>query len=287
ELMPRGVNSPLHAFKSVGRQPIIMDSVKGSMGVKMGCLHSKIRDINGNEYIDYVGSWGPAIIGHANDKVLAALVETMKKGTGFGARCLLENDLEEMVILVVPREITAVILEPVVGNSGFITPKPGFLEDFQKITKENDALLIFDEIMTRFRLSYGGAQEYFGITPDLTTLGKIISGGLQVGAYGERKEIMEMVAPTRPMYQADTLSGNPLTMTVGIHTLKLLKKPESYEYLNMITKGPVYEFEDAKKSHTAKFAKFYRGMLEEGVYFVPSQFGAGFTSFAHTLEDVK
>ncbi|KAI8018362.1 hypothetical protein LOK49_LG04G02309 [Camellia lanceoleosa] len=387
ELMPRGVNSPLHAFKLVGRQPIIMDSVKASMGVKMGCLHSKMRDIDGNEYIDYVGSWGPAIIGHANDKVLAALVETMKKGTGFGARCLLENDLVEMVISAVPSieayigvirlarafisrekiikfegcyhshadpflvkegsgvatlglpglfdvpkgatyktltspfndistvknlfnmntgEIAAVILEPVVGNSGFITPKLGFLEDFQKITKENDALLIFDEVMTRFRLSYGGAQEYFGITPDLTTLGKIISGGLQVGAYGERKEIMEMVAPTRPMYQADTLSGNPLTMIVGIHTLKRLKKPGSYEYLNMITseliqgigdvgkraghascEGPVYEFEDAKKSHTAKFARFYRGMLEEGVYFVPSQFGAGFTSLAHTLEDVK
>ncbi|KAL7174212.1 hypothetical protein ACSBR2_033466 [Camellia fascicularis] len=400
ELMPGGVNSPVRAFKSVGGQPIIMDSVKGS----------KMWDIDGNEYIDYVGSWGPAIIGHADDEVLAALAETMKKGTSFGAPCLLENDLAEMVISAVPSiemvrfvnsgteacmgvirlarafthrekiikfegcyhghadpflvragsgvatlglpdspgvpkgatyetltspfndistvknlfdankgEIAAVILEPVVGNSGFIAPKPGFLEDLQKITKENDALLIFDEVMTGFRLSYGGAQEYFGVTPDLTTLGKIIGGGLPVGAYGGRREIMEMVAPAGPMYQAGTLSGNPLAMAAGIHTLKRLKEPGSYEYLNKITseliqgivnagkrarhafcggyisgmfgffftEGPVYEFEDAKKSDTAKFAKFYRGMLEEGVYFAPSQFEAGFTSLAHTSEDIK
>ncbi|THG12582.1 hypothetical protein TEA_028345 [Camellia sinensis var. sinensis] len=140
--------------------------------------------------------------------------------------------------------------------------------------------------MMRFRLSYGRAQKHFGITPDLTTLGKIISGGLPVGAYGERKEIMEMVAPTRPMYQVDTLSGNPLTMTVGIHTLERLKELGSYEYLNTITSELIQGI-DAKKSDTAKFAKFYRGMLEEDVYFVPSQFEAGFTSLAHTLEDVK
>ncbi|KAK9988864.1 hypothetical protein SO802_029103 [Lithocarpus litseifolius] len=284
-------NSPVRAVKSVGGQPILMDSVKGS----------HMWDIDGNEYIDYVGSWGPAIIGHADDEVLAALAETMKKGTSFGAPCLLENILAEMVISAVPSiemvrfvnsgteacmgvlrlahaytgkeriikfegcyhghadpflvkagsgvatlglpnspgvpkgatyetltapfndisavknlfetnkgEIAAMILEPVVGNSGFIAPKPEFLNAIRKITKENGALLIFDEVMTGFRLSYGGAQEYFGITPDLTTLGKIIGGGLPVGAYGGRREIMEMVAPAGPMYQAGTLSGNPL-----------------------------------------------------------------------------
>ncbi|KAI3763233.1 hypothetical protein L1987_53686 [Smallanthus sonchifolius] len=400
ELMPGGVNSPVRAFRSVGGQPIIIDSVKGS----------HMWDIDGNEYIDYVGSWGPAIIGHADDEVLAALAETMKKGTSFGAPCLLENILAQMVISAVPSiemvrfvnsgteacmgvlrlaraftckmkvikfegcyhghadpflvkagsgvatlglpdspgvpksatidtltspynditavenlfnthkgEIAAVILEPVVGNAGFITPKPEFLNFLQKITKENDALLIFDEVMTGFRLAYGGAQEYFGITPDLTTLGKIIGGGLPVGAYGGRREIMEMVAPAGPMYQAGTLSGNPLAMTAGIHTLKRLQEPGTYDYLDKVTRqliegildagkaagheicgghisgmfgffftdGPVYNFEDAKKSDTSKFARFYRGMLEEGVYFAPSQFEAGFTGLKHTHEDIQ
>lgn len=400
ELMPGGVNSPVRAFKSVGGQPILMDSVKGS----------HMWDIDGNEYIDYVGSWGPAIIGHADDEVLAALAETMKKGTSFGAPCLLENILAEMVISAVPSiemvrfvnsgteacmgvlrlaraftsrmkiikfegcyhghadaflvkagsgvatlglpdspgvpksathdtltspfndieavenlfnthkgEICAILLEPVVGNAGFIPPKPDFLSSLQKIAKENGALLIFDEVMTGFRLAYGGAQEYFGITPDLTTLGKIIGGGLPVGAYGGRREIMEMVAPAGPMYQAGTLSGNPLAMTAGIHTLKRLKEPGSYDYLDKITgeliqgildagkkaghaicgghirgmfgfffaDGPVYNFDNAKKSDTSKFARFYRGMLEEGVYLAPSQFEAGFTSLAHTSEDIQ
>lgn len=400
ELMPGGVNSPVRAFKSVGGQPIVIDSVKGS----------HMWDIDGNEYIDYVGSWGPAIIGHADDEVLAALAETMKKGTSFGAPCLLENTLAELVISAVPSiemvrfvnsgteacmgvlrlaraftgrqkiikfegcyhghadpflvkagsgvatlglpdspgvpksatsdtltspyndletvkglfeankgEIAAIILEPVVGNSGFIPPNPGFLEALREITKENGALLIFDEVMTGFRLAYGGAQEYFKITPDLTTLGKVIGGGLPVGAYGGRRDIMEMVAPAGPMYQAGTLSGNPLAMTAGIHTLKRLMQPGSYEYLDKITKeltqglldagkktghamcggyisgmfgffftdGPVYSFGDAKKSDTAKFGRFYRGMLEEGVYFAPSQFEAGFTSLAHTTEDIQ
>lgn len=400
ELMPGGVNSPVRAFKSVGGQPIIIDSVKGS----------HMKDIDGNDYIDYVGSWGPAIIGHADDEVLAALAETMKKGTSFGAPCLLENQLAEMVIAAVPSiemvrfvnsgteacmgvlrlaraftnkqkiikfegcyhghadpflvkagsgvatlglpdspgvpksatvdtltspyndietveelfkthkgEIAAVILEPVVGNSGFITPKPEFLNFLREITKQNDALLIFDEVMTGFRLSYGGAQEYFNITPDLTTLGKIIGGGLPVGAYGGRRDIMEMVAPAGPMYQAGTLSGNPLAMTAGIHTLKRLQRAGTYDHLDTVTNqlingildagkkhghamcggyisgmfgffftdGPVYNFEDAKKSDTVKFGKFYRGMLEEGVYFAPSQFEAGFTSLAHTTADIQ
>ncbi|XP_043707015.1 glutamate-1-semialdehyde 2,1-aminomutase, chloroplastic-like [Telopea speciosissima] len=400
DLMPGGVNSPVRAFKSVGGQPIVIDSVKGS----------HMWDVDGNEYIDYVGSWGPAIIGHADDKVLAALAETMMKGTSFGAPCVLENVLAELVISAVPSiemvrfvnsgteacmgvlrlaraftsrpkvikfegcyhghadpflvkagsgvatlglpdspgvpraatidtltspfndistvenlfethtgEIAAVILEPVVGNSGFIEPKPGFLNALRQITKENGALLIFDEVMTGFRLAYGGAQEYFGITPDLTTLGKIIGGGLPVGAYGGRREIMEMVAPAGPMYQAGTLSGNPLAMTAGIQTLKRLTEPGSYQYLDKITgeliqgildagkraghqmcgsyisgmfgffftEGPVYSFGDAKKSDTTKFARFFRGMLEEGVYLAPSQYEAGFTSLAHTKEDIQ
>ncbi|CAN1240640.1 Glutamate-1-semialdehyde 2,1-aminomutase 2, chloroplastic [Linum grandiflorum] len=401
ELMPGGVNSPVRAFRSVGGQPIVMDSVKGS----------HMWDIDGNEYIDYVGSWGPAIIGHADDKVIEALSQVMKKGTSFGAPCLLENVLAEMVIKAVPSiemvrfvnsgteacmgalrlaraftgrekvikfdgcyhghadpflvkagsgvatlglpdspgvpkaatfetlvapyndikavetlfaankdQIAALILEPVVGNSGFIPPKPDFLEAIRRITKENGALLMFDEVMTGFRLSYGGAQEYFGITPDITTLGKIIGGGLPVGAYGGRREIMEMVAPAGPMYQAGTLSGNPLAMTAGIHTLKRLQQePDSYEHLDKITgklvqgileagkkaghavcggyirgmfgfffaEGPVYNFDDAKKSDTGKFARFYQGMLAEGVYFAPSQFEAGFTSLAHTDEDIQ
>ncbi|OAY71616.1 Glutamate-1-semialdehyde 2,1-aminomutase, chloroplastic [Ananas comosus] len=398
--MPGGVNSPVRAFKSVGGQPIVFDSVKGS----------RMWDVDGNEYIDYVGSWGPAIIGHADDKVNAALIETLKKGTSFGAPCVLENVLAEMVISAVPSvemvrfvnsgteacmgalrlaraftgrqkvikfegcyhghadsflvkagsgvatlglpdspgvpkgatsdtltspyndletiknlfnthkgDIAAVILEPVVGNAGFITPKPEFLNSLRKITKENGALLIFDEVMTGFRLAYGGAQEYFGIIPDLTTMGKIIGGGLPVGAYGGRRDIMEKVAPAGPMYQAGTLSGNPLAMTAGIHTLKRLMEPGCYDYLDNITGelvngildagkrgghemcgghirgmfgffftgGPVHNFADAKKSDTSKFARFHRGMLEEGVYLAPSQFEAGFTSLAHSSKDIE
>jgi glutamate-1-semialdehyde 2,1-aminomutase len=187
------------------------------------------------------------------------------------------------------------------------------------LTKQDGALLVFDEVMTGFRLAYGGAQEYFGITPDVTTLGKIIGGGLPVGAYGGRKDIMEMVAPAGPMYQAGTLSGNPLAMTAGIHTLKRLMEPGTYEYLDKVTGdlvqgildagaktghemcgghirgmfgfffagGPVHNFDDAKKSDTAKFGRFHRGMLEEGVYLAPSQFEAGFTSLAHTPLDIE
>ncbi|XP_078433729.1 glutamate-1-semialdehyde 2,1-aminomutase, chloroplastic-like [Wolffia australiana] len=399
-LMPGGVNSPVRAFKSVGGQPIVFDSVKGS----------KMWDIDGNEYIDYVGSWGPAIIGHADDKVNAALVEALKKGTSFGAPCVLENELAATVIDAVPSiemvrfvnsgteacmgvirlaraftgrskilkfegcyhghadsflvkagsgvatlglpdspgvpsaaasltltapyndsaavaallelnrgEVAAIILEPVVGNAGFIPPAPGFLAELRRLTSEHGVLLIFDEVMTGFRLAYGGAQERFGVTPDLTTLGKVIGGGLPVGAYGGRRDIMEMVAPAGPVYQAGTLSGNPLAMTAGIETLRRLREPGSYEQLDRVTgelvkglveggkaaghevcgghvggmfgfffaEGPVANFEDAKKSDTAKFGRFHRGMLEEGVYLAPSQFEAGFTSLAHTAQDLE
>jgi len=230
------------------------------------------------------------------------------------------NDLEAVKALFAenPDDIAGVILEPVVGNAGFIVPDAGFLEGLRELTKEYGALLVFDEVMTGFRISYGGAQEKFGITPDLTTLGKVIGGGLPVGAYGGRKDIMSMVAPSGPMYQAGTLSGNPLAMTAGIKTLELLQKPGTYEYLEKITQklskgllqvaketghavcggsisamfgmfftgGPVHNYEDAKKADTAKFGRFHRGMLERGVYLAPSQYEAGFTSLAHTDADI-
>ncbi len=399
KLMPGGVSSPVRAFKSVGGNPIVFDRVQGA----------HVWDVDGNQYIDYVGSWGPAICGHAHPEVIKALHGALEKGTSFGAPSLLENVLAEMVIDAVPSvemvrfvssgteacmsvlrlmraftgrekiikfegcyhghadmflvkagsgvatlglpdspgvpkstasstltapfnnleavkalfmenpgEIAGVILEPVVGNAGFIVPDPGFLAGLRELTQEHNALLVFDEVMTGFRIAYGGAQAKFGITPDLTTLGKVIGGGLPVGAYGGRRDIMSMVAPAGPMYQAGTLSGNPLAMTAGIKTLELLRQPGTYEHLDRITKkltdgllqiaqetghaacggqisgmfglfftaGPVHNYDDAKTSDMAKFSRFHRGMLEQGIYLAPSQFEAGFTSLAHTDSDV-
>ena len=399
KLMPGGVNSPVRAFKSVGGQPIVVDRVKDAY----------MWDVDGNQYIDYIGTWGPAICGHAHPYVIKAIQAAAEKGTSFGAPNYLENVLAEMVIDAVPSvemvrfvnsgteacmsvlrlmraftgrekiikfegcyhghadmflvkagsgvatlglpdspgvpksttaatltapfndleavkalfaenpgEIAGVILEPVVGNAGFIPPDAGFLEGLRELTQEHGALLVFDEVMTGFRISYGGAQAKFGITPDLTTLGKVIGGGLPVGAYGGRRDIMQMVAPAGPVYQAGTLSGNPLAMTAGIKTLELLQRPGTYEQLERITKkladglvqvaqetghaacgdsisamfgffftaGPVHNYEDAKTSDLQKFGRFHRGMLEHGVYLAPSQFEAGFTSLAHTDEDV-
>jgi glutamate-1-semialdehyde 2,1-aminomutase len=399
KLMPGGVSSPVRAFKSVGGQPIVFDRVKGAYA----------WDVDGNQYIDYVGTWGPAICGHAHPDVIKAIQAAAEKGTSFGAPSYLENVLAEMVIDAVPSiemvrfvnsgteacmsvlrlmraftgrekiikfegcyhghadmflvkagsgvatlglpdspgvpkstaastltapyndldavkklfeenpgEVAGVMLEPIVGNSGFIPPEPGFLAGLRELTQEHGALLVFDEVMTGFRIAYGGVQEKFGIMPDLTTLGKVIGGGLPVGAYGGRKDIMEMVAPAGPMYQAGTLSGNPLAMTAGIKTLELLRQPGTYEYLDRVTsrlingilavmketghpacggsisgmfgfffaEGPVHNYEDAKQSDLAKFSKFHRGMLEQGVYLAPSQFEAGFTSLAHTDADI-
>lgn len=399
DLLPGGVNSPVRAFKSVGGQPIVFDRVSGAY-----CW-----DVDGNKYIDYVGSWGPAIVGHAHPEVIKALEEQLHKGTSFGAPCELENVLAKMVIERVPSvemvrfvnsgteaclsvlrlmraytkrdkvlkfvgcyhghadaflvqagsgvatlglpdspgvpaavaaptltatyndvegvmkifeankgQIAGVILEPVVGNSGYIPPTKEFLQTLREVTKADGALLCFDEVMTGFRIARGCAQQYFGITPDLTTMGKVIGGGLPVGAYGGRRDIMQMVAPAGPMYQAGTLSGNPLAMVAGIKTLEILDRPGSYQHLHKVTARlvhglrqaakdtshpfiadhisgmfgfffhdkPVLNFEEAKKADTAKFGKFHRGMLEHGVYLAPSAFEAGFTSLAHTEADI-
>mmetsp|Transcript_54855 Transcript_54855/g.81458 ORF Transcript_54855/g.81458 Transcript_54855/m.81458 type:complete len:468 (+) Transcript_54855:49-1452(+) len=399
-LMPGGVSSPVRAFKSVGGLPVVFEKVKGPYA----------WDVDGNKYIDYVGTWGPAILGHADDDVLDAVKETMDKGTSFGAPCPLENDLAKMVIAAVPSvemvrftnsgteacmgmirlcrahtnrekvikfegcyhghadsflvqagsgvatlglpdspgvpesatkatlcaeynnlesvkaifeenkdEIAAVILEPVVGNSGFIKPDKEFLEGLRELTTEGGAVLVFDEVMTGFRVSYGGAQEYFGVTPDVTTMGKVIGGGLPVGAYGGKKEIMELVAPAGPMYQAGTLSGNPLAMRAGIETLKKLSEPGVYDELERkskklvdgivaagkkhghaisgdtaggmfgwyFTEGPVKNFQEATKADPEKFGKWHKMMLERGVYLAPSMYEAGFMSMAHTDEDIE
>jgi len=399
-LMPGGVSSPVRAFKSVGGDPVVFDRVKGAYA----------WDVDGNEFIDYVGTWGPAILGHADDDVLAAVRATMEKGTSFGAPSPLENELAKMVIAAVPSvdmvrftnsgteacmgmirlvraftnrekvikfegcyhghadsflvkagsgvatlglpdspgvppgataatfcaeynnletvqailddnkdEIAAIILEPVVGNSGFIKPDKAFLEGLRKMADENGALLVFDEVMTGFRVAYGGAQQYFDVTPDVTTMGKVIGGGLPVGAYGGRRDIMEMVAPAGPMYQAGTLSGNPLAMTAGIETLKKLCEPGVYDELErksnklvdgimaaaekhghamsggtaggmfgwFFVEGPVKNFADASKGDGEKFGKWHRMMLERGVYLAPSMYEAGFMSLAHTDEDIE
>jgi len=231
------------------------------------------------------------------------------------------NDIESVKALFEANkgEVAGVILEGVVGNSGFIVPDKDFLTELREVCTENGALLVFDEVMTGFRISYGGAQQYFGIEPDLSTFGKVIGGGLPVGAYAGKREIMEQVAPAGPMYQAGTLSGNPLAMTAGIETMKILKQPGTYEELDrktgklingildaareaghavtgghisgmfgfFFTEGPVKCFADAAKSDTEKFARWHRGMLERGVYLAPSQYEAGFTSLAHTDEDIE
>ncbi|HEY6252702.1 MAG TPA: glutamate-1-semialdehyde 2,1-aminomutase [Candidatus Angelobacter sp.] len=400
-VIPGGVNSPVRAFKSVACEPPYI--VRGS--------GSHMWDADGNEYIDYVGSWGPLILGHADPEVVEAVEKANRNGASFGACTPVEAELAEAVIDAFPSiakvrfvssgteatmsairlaraftrrkyivkfegcyhghadsllvkagsgvatlgipgsagvleelaqftlalpfnsreaveetfrkfkdQIACVMVEPVVGNMGCVLPRDGYLQWLRDITARSGALLIFDEVMTGFRLAFGGAQQLYRIQPDLTTLGKIIGGGLPVGAYGGRADIMEMIAPLGPVYQAGTLSGNPLAMAAGLATLRHLKAhPEIYPQLeqrssvlaqgilaeakqkgvaltanrvgSMLTwffqPGEVHDWDTAAKSDTHAFARFYRGMLERGIYLPPSQYEAMFLSSAHSEQDVR
>jgi glutamate-1-semialdehyde 2,1-aminomutase len=393
QYIPGGVNSPVRAFRSVGGTPVFIARADGS----------SLYDVDGNEYIDYIGSWGPMILGHRPPEVIDALTNVLGIGTSFGAPTGREVELAELIIDAVPsvemvrlvnsgteatmsalrvargftgrtltikfegcyhghvdsllvkagsgvatlglpdtagvpkafadttiavpfndldavgsafRErgdhIAAVIVEPVAGNMGCVLPQPGFLEGLRRLTEQYGALLIFDEVMTGFRLSFGGAQQLFGITPDLTTLGKIIGGGLPMAAYGGRADIMKKIAPVGPIYQAGTLSGNPLAVTAGIAMLLYLDAhPEVYVTLEARTAqltasvpdgvcvnrigsmftfflqpGPVRDFAGAKKSDAARFSRLFHFLLDRGIYFPPSQYEAGFMSAAHTEAEV-
>jgi len=402
QMIPGGVNSPVRAFRSVGGEAPFIVRGEGS----------HIFDADGNQYTDYIGSWGPLILGHAAPFVIEAITAAARNGTSFGASTPSEADLAELVLSAFPHvqkvrfvssgteatmsairlaraytkrkyivkfegcyhghadallvkagsgvatlgipgsagvpeeftqftlalpyndtdaleqafkkfkhQIACVIVEPVVGNMGCVPPARGYLEALRAVTQRDKALLIFDEVMTGFRLLFGGAQELYTITPDLTTMGKIIGGGLPVGAYGGPSEIMDLVAPLGPMYQAGTLSGNPLAMAAGLATLRYLRehKKEIYPRLDKLTNelatgvaaaakdagvpmcfnrvgsmvtwffapGPVTNWDSAAKSDTEAFGRFFRAMLENGVYLPPSQFEAAFVGAAHTEEDIQ
>ena len=400
-LIPGGVNSPVRAFKSVGRKPVFISAAHGS----------KLRDADGNEYIDYVGSWGPMILGHAHPRVIEAVRKAALSGTSFGAPTELEVSVAGLITRIMPSiemvrmvnsgteatmsairlaraftgremiikfegcyhghgdsflikagsgamtlsvpdspgvpsgvaagtlnatfnnlnsvqaladehkgKIAALIVEPVVGNMGCVPPASGFLQNLRELCTREGIVLIFDEVMTGFRVARGGAQELYGIKPDLTTLGKIIGGGLPVGAYGGRREIMKLVAPSGPMYQAGTLSGNPLAMTAGYETLSILMEDGDFynrlerkssqlaagigkniEALHLpltqnrvgsmstlfFTPHAVTDYHSALQAETKRFAVYFREMLERGIYLAPSQFEAGFVSIAHTDEDIE
>lgn len=398
DLMPGGVNSPVRAFKSVNMDPIFMESGQGAI----------IKDIDGNEYIDYVLSWGPLILGHSEPNVVKAIQEQAAKATSFGAPSLSENKLAKLVMDRVPgiemirfvssgteatmsalrlargytgrdkilkfegsyhghgdsllikagsgvatlglpdspgvpadiakntltvayndlasaelvfekygKDLAAVIVEPVAGNMGVVPPKSEFLKGLRELTEKHGTVLIFDEVMTGFRVDYNCAQGYYGVTPDLTTLGKVIGGGLPVGAFAGKREIMEKIAPAGPIYQAGTLSGNPLAMTAGYETLSRLTQ-ESYEYFKKLgdqleagfreaaekyniphtvnragsmigfffTNEDVVDFESAKTSDLELFAEYFKLMAEEGIFLPPSQFEGLFISTAHTEEHI-
>jgi glutamate-1-semialdehyde 2,1-aminomutase len=398
--IPGGVNSPVRAFKGVGGEPFFVEKGKGS----------KIYDVDGNEYIDYVCSWGPLILGHAFPDVVKAVKESAARGTTFGIPTPQEIDLAKMIIKAVPsielvrlvssgteaamsairlargftkrdkilkfegcyhghadsllvkagsgaatlgipdslgvpediarntitvpynsinrvrtvlesegKNIACIIIEPIAGNMGVIPPVPGFLQELRRLTDEHGILLIFDEVITGFRVGLGGAQELYGIKPDLTVLGKIIGGGLPVGAFGGRREIMENLAPLGGVYQAGTLSGNPIAISAGIATLKTLFKKEIYKNLEkkskflcdglkdvarmagvstyhtrvgslfcmFFTDKEVVDYESAKTSDTKKYAAYFHGMLRHGIYFAPSQFEAAFMSATHTAKDIE
>lgn len=394
-IIPAGVNSPVRAFKAVGRKPIFIRSASG-------CF---LTDEDGNQYIDYVGSWGPMILGHAHPKVIEAISAAARMGTSYGAPTKLEVELAEEITAAFPSieslrltcsgteavmsairlargatgrdlivkfegcyhghadgllvkggsglatfgvpssagvpgqiaeltivlpfndedalrrafeergdQIACLILEPVAGNMGCVPPRAGFLEAARELTQRSGALLIFDEVITGFRISYGGAQQLYGIKPDLTCLGKIIGGGLPVGAFGGRADLMKLIAPLGPVYQAGTLSGNPLAVSAGLTTIRLLKELNPYEELDrlgallerglrdaaaesgitvsinrvgsMLTaffaEGPIASWDDAARSDTNLYGQFFRAMLEEGIYLAPSQFECAFLSTAHT-----
>ncbi len=400
KVIPGGVNSPVRAFKSVGRDPVFIKQGRGA----------HMWDIDGNEYVDYVGSWGPLIVGHTHPEVIEAVKKAAEAGTSYGAPTEIETELAEEVIKAFPsmdmvrmvnsgteatmsvirlargatgrpkivkfegcyhghsdsllikagsgaltfgvptspgvtaqtatatisaqyndleglkeifrqdgEGIAAVIVEPVAGNMGVVLPQPGFLAGLRELTREYGALLIFDEVMTGFRVSYGGAQGYYGVDPDLTCLGKVIGGGLPVGAYGGKRQYMEQISPSGPIYQAGTLSGNPLAMAAGLTTLKLLQRPGTYESLTektrtlatglmkiaeekgmalsvngvgamfsaFFTSAEVKDYASALTSDTELFARYFQGMLEKGVYLAPSQFEAVFLSTAHTDQDIQ
>jgi glutamate-1-semialdehyde 2,1-aminomutase len=394
KLIPGGVNSPVRAFRGVGGSPPFIARGEGS----------HLFDVDGNEYIDYVGSWGPLLLGHRHPVIIEALREALETGTSFGAPTDGEVEMAEAICEAVPSiemvrlvnsgteatmsalrvargftgrdlivkfegcyhghvdsllvkagsgvatlglpdspgvpksftdttialpfnstdaleqafrahgpQIAGVIAEPVVGNMGCVPPVPGFLQALREITARHGALLIIDEVMTGFRVAFGGAQQLYGIRPDLTTLGKVIGGGLPIGAYGGRADIMSRVAPAGPIYQAGTLSGNPLAVGAGLAMLRYLKShPETYAQLEtrtaaicaaappgttvnrvgsmftiFFTNEPVTNWESAKKSDTQRFGAFHRRMLERGIYLAPSQFEAAFVSAAHTEQDVR
>jgi len=399
KVIPGGVNSPVRAFKAVGRNPLFIDRAAGSVLV----------DADGNRYIDYVGSWGPMIVGHGHPKVIEAIRDAAGRGTSFGAPTASEIDLAELVCDAFPNiesvrmvssgteatmsairlargytgrdkilkfegcyhghadsllvdagsgvatfgipaspgvpadfarhtltapyndlaavraladehkaDLAAIILEPIAGNMGCIPPQPGFLEGLRELCDRYGILLIIDEVMTGFRVTYGGAQQLYGVRGDLVCLGKIIGGGLPVGAFGGRRDIMQHLAPDGGVYQAGTLSGNPLAMSAGIATLKLLREEGVYEQLeersgrlaeglrqaaaaagipaclqrigsmfcSYFQTGPVTSFADAKASDTELFATYFGRMLDNGVHLAPSQFEAGFVSLAHSVEDI-
>lgn len=398
--IPGGVNSPVRAFKSVGADPVFIKKAAGSA----------IYDEDGNRYVDYVGSWGPMIVGHCHPVVVDAVKRTMESGASFGAPTELEITLADMVVAAVPSiemvrmvssgteatmsairlargytgrdkilkfsgcyhghadsllvkagsgaatlgvpdspgvpadfakhtltadynsldsvkklvvenraAIACIIVEPVAGNMGTVPAKEGFLEGLREICTNEGIILIFDEVMSGFRVAYGGVQELCGITPDMTTLGKIIGGGLPVGAFGGKREIMQKLSPAGGVYQAGTLSGNPLAMTAGIETLKLLQQPGFYQQLEeksrqiaegigkaaknagypiyqtrlgsmsctFFTKGEVYDWSTASLCDTKAFAKYFLGMLNEGIYLAPSQFETAFVSAAHSDADIE
>ncbi len=399
KVIPGGVNSPARAFGAVGGEPPFMARAEGAY----------LHDIDGNQYIDYIGSWGPMILGHAQARVRAAVSEAMALGTSFGAPTLREVEIAEAVAAAVPSiekvrfvssgteaamssvrvargvtgrdkivkmaghyhghidallvqagsaattlgtpnspgvtagaaadtvicpfnntqavaevferypgQVAAVLLEPVAGNMGLVPPRPGYLESLRELTAKHGAILVFDEVMTGFRLSLGGAQERFGITPDLTALGKIIGGGLPAAAYGASASIMDHVSPAGPIYQAGTLSGNPLAVAAGLTTLQILRDEPPYDRLEALSArlaegleraasdagvphvvqrvgsmltlffhdGPVWDYDDAKRSDTALFGRFFWEMLARGVYLPCSQFEAAFVSSAHTEAEV-